>query len=174
MKSLCKLTTLNETVLRKSFKICNSHSTGVQSIPTVPLKNRPLSVHRVVIIMLQKWKVLCCITPVTYLILKYSSAALLSTTNIIMELARESSNSLKHKRPKSERVIQRECMASDIPVGWKGEELLAALYGQICTAGSVLPFSADSRTLLFREGRSRFVFLWEKTDPLPFQKKAPG
>lgn len=116
----------------------------------------------------------CCITPVTNFILKYSSAALLSTTNIITELARESSNSLKHKRPKLERVIQRECMASDIPVGWKGEELLAALYGQICTAGSVLPFSADSRTLLFREGRSRFVFLWEKTDPLPFQKKAPG
>lgn len=103
--------------------MCNSHSTRVQSIPTAPLKNRyPQCSHRVLmIIMLQKWKVSCCITPVTNLILKYSSAAFLSTTNIIMELAHESSNSLKHKRPKLERGMQRECMASDIPVGWKGK-----------------------------------------------------
>lgn len=56
----------------------------------------------------------------------------------------------------------------------KGKKLLAALYRQICTAGTVLPFSAGSRTLLFRECRSRFVFLWEKIDPLPFQEKASG
>lgn len=80
---------------------------------------------------------------------------------------------LKHKRPKLEMGMQRECVASDNPAGWKGKKLLAALYRQICTAG-VCFLSAGSRTLLFRERRSRFVFLWEETDPLSFQGKASG
>lgn len=157
MKSLCKPTPLNEVVLRNSEKKIlqnvqlSQHRSAIN--PKSTLEEQVLKCpHRVLLIMLQKWKVSCCITPVTNLILKYSSAAFLSTTNIIMELAHESPNSLKHKRPKLERGMQRECMASDIPVGWKGKKLLAALYEQICTAGSVLPFSAGSRTLLFRKG----------------------
>lgn len=52
----------------------------------------------------------------------------------------------------------------------KAKKLLAVLYGQICTADMCL-LSADSRTLLLREGASRFVFLWEEKDPLVLSRK---
>lgn len=64
--------------------------------------------------------------------------------------------------------MQRERVASDNPEGWKGKKkLLAALYGQICTAG-VCFLSAGSSTLLFREVRACFVSVWEQTGPLCF------
>lgn len=95
MKLLCKPTTLNEVMLRKSQEkilqnvqlsqdrsAINPNSTCEEQVPQCP--------HRVLIIVLQKLKVSCCITPVTNSILKYSSAAFLSTTNITVELAHES------------------------------------------------------------------------------------
>jgi len=50
------------------------------------------------------------------------------------------------------------------------KKLLAALYGQICTAGMCF-LSVGSRTLLFREARSWFVFLWEQAGPPPFKRQ---
>lgn len=179
MKLLCKPTSLNEVVLRKSQEkilqnvelsqhrsAINPNSTPEERVPSVSTQSFDNNATEMESFMLHH-------SSHTFDI-KIQQCAFLSTTNIIMELAHESSNSLKHKRPKLERGMQRECMVSHIPVGWKGKKLLAAFYRQICTAGSVLPFSAGSRTLLFREGRSRFVFLWEKIDPLPFQEKASG
>lgn len=79
---------------------------------------------------------------------------------------------LEHKKDKLEMDMQRECMASDNPEGQKGKKkLLAALHGQICTAGMCF-LSVGSRTLLFREARSWFVFLWEQADPLPFKRQS--
>lgn len=64
-------------------------------------------------------------------------------------------------------------MASDNPVGWKGKEIAGSIIWTDLHSWHVLPFSCQQDPSV-REGRSRFVFLWEETDPLSFQGKASG
>lgn len=77
---------------------------------------------------------------------------------------------LKHKRPKLEMGMQRECVASGNPVGWKGKKLLAALYGQICTAG-VCFLSAGSRNPSVQGGEIQICFLVGGNRPSVLSRK---
>ena len=116
--------------------VTSSSSNPAEQVPRCP-PHKP----RVSRIMPQK-RVTRCSTPVTVLILKYCSASFLSSTNITLKLAHESSLYIpKRKRPKLEMGMQRECMASDNPAGWKGKEIAGSIVWTDLHSWHLLPFS---------------------------------
>lgn len=150
MKLLCMPMPLHETVLRKSpggnpVQRATLTAETCDQPQQHPWRTDP-SVSTTQTQNFDNWTtentVTHCITPVTILKLKYYSAAFLSSTNVTSELAHESSLYIpKHMRPKLEMGMQRECMASDNPVGWKGKEIAGSIVWTDLHSWHVLPFS---------------------------------
>lgn len=77
---------------------------------------------------------------------------------------------LKHKGPKLEMGMQRKCMASDNPEGWKGKEIAGSIVWTDLHSWHVLPFSWQQDPSV-QGGEVQICFLVGRNRPSVLSRK---